>query len=307
MITAHDVSTCSMNAEFPKLPTVYAVVFWIVIGANLLLIWELSRIGLVRPGRFAIAAAIILPCCATTAIQQYRGAFRYVPFAGSMTCVILFVISGALLFGAFAEMTQLVDARGRHLPRHSVILPLLVAGVMGLAAARMNAKWAQRVRAVLVASPDSHRPRIYTLQGLLSLITAVALLAGFAVWWDRLANPRIAEHVVPSEVPFILPPGASDVCYRLSPRGPTWYEFTVDEKTLRSWIEERVEILNLERGVEAIEEIDVPVGISRYAGRATVYQGLCYASPARARGRDFTIEAAFDRAQRRAYFAATLR
>lgn len=307
-LAACDVTTRSATGELPKLPLPYDFTFWLVIGVNLSLIWLVSRVCIARPDRFLIAGGIIVLFCAALAIQQFRGAFRYVPFAGSMTSAVLYGISGVMLVGVLGASGQLIVQDSFDSLSQGVSFAMLVVGGFGVAAARMNAVWSQRIRSAIAASPEFKRPRGYSLRELLSVVTAAALAIGVGTWLERAGTPRSGEHVEAAEVPFRLPSKASDVCYRRSLRGTTTaYEFRTDEATFRAWLDETVELCFPTLSPPAIVEIDERVVMNRYEGTTTVTDGSFYVGSTHEQGRSVLVRAAFDRADQRAFFYCTAR
>lgn len=295
----------------PKLSKVFAAVFALVIALNLFLVSLVAGECFIDSGAL-VFGVFILPFCGWFAAIQYRGAFRGVACASRVASVLLYIGSGLMLLGVFATSTELIVSGSFHPLPAAEFFAYLVVGAFGVAAARMNAVWSERVRdAVALGWAPPPRDR-YTPRELLGGAAVFALMAGVATSMVLTEPPHYAEHIDASQAPFDLPPGAKDVCYHFGIRTPTAYEFTTDETSFLAWATAEIEGWDPRPASDAIQEIVDPARIARYVSRkttpaeswfVTISNGLHYSrSSIKDASSDISLEIAFDRTTNRAYY-----
>ncbi len=255
-------------------------------------------------GTDAAVGLMLLPPLLFLGIQQYRGVFHRRTGAAFVAACALFAVAGlyCFLFGMLFlfVFTQAPPTAGEI----DNSLGFAEFGLMGLAAivllaARETWRWSDRLWAAGLVRAG----RTFTLRELLAGITMVALVAGGARYrLDR--PPRIGENVAPSQAPFPLLPAARDVCYRIVNDGSVTIEFTTDEVTFRSWVDQVVVPLTPDRAQRRpLAEVEDAVARGFRGNTPLVSRGLEYSWE----GQGEKASAIFDRQSGRVYFFQQLR
>lgn len=262
---------------------------------------------------FSMAAAfVLLPFCTWLAAEQYRAIFRKVARAATTVSVLLYVVSGFLLFGLVLITVEglvkgLVDGGVSIRSMASVQIPASIVIGLTFSMGRINALWAKHLRSLPTHEVDLRASKDIRLLELLVAIGAVAIVLGISSTMVRMASPRYREHTTASFVPFWLPNRATDVSYCMGHRGTMAYEFTIDEDGFREWFDAEVETAKSASARVSLLEITTPVEVVRYCTYAseltgpatvTVKRGLYYAWSKEDRG----VYAAFDRTTGRGYY-----
>ncbi|MHC4181093.1 MAG: hypothetical protein ACYSWU_26650, partial [Planctomycetota bacterium] len=221
-------------------------------------------------------------------------------FAGVLPFLAVIEDFGELLTGREAFTTWLLSL----LAAFAVGTPILLAGWL-------NLRWSRKVRAAAssVEEPACRVTRFprYSLRELMAAVTVVAVICGLALWFGLSMTPKYAENVGRGDVPFSLPPEATEISYCRIFDGDLAYEFTVDEDGFRRWVESGMGSREARAAKVPVEPISTPVTIVRYrclspdlhgSEFATIAKGLyyCWSKP------HYRREAAFDSTTNRAYF-----
>ncbi|GAB5406566.1 MAG: hypothetical protein Aurels2KO_47970 [Aureliella sp.] len=248
-----------------------------------------------------VAGFAMLPAPIVLAIQQYRGTFLQVRSAAQVSSVLL-LLGGICSLLPVAAMAEILWAGGK-LPWLGLLLPMIVASVLGFTMHSCNRRWARRIRQ-LQGTARKLAARDFLAAAL--ACGAVVMLSCFCI---QTATPQYAEHVTVDEAPFGLPPAATDVSFCQLYRGTIAYEFSIDEASFRRWVASGIGSIESNTSSTRVEAITVPVPITRYSAlsaeldgpdRVTVAEGLHYSWSFEDRG----VYAVFDSTQKRAYYYA---
>ncbi len=266
--------------------------------------------NLVEPNPFAMLGGLfIVPFCLLLAIQQYRGTFRRVPSAASMTSRLLYVFGGFGLFLMFSIASDAIKDKVTWRLMDTILTSTFIAGLVGIVLGRLNARWAKKL-IVARASGVASGQRGFSIRELLLALGVVAFMTGIASHRVRMAPPRFAEHITAVDAPLGLPHGATDVSYGKSIGGAIAFEFTTDEAAFREWVEAGIGSIESSASGMSLQEITTPMTISRFytftpseldgPNTVTVAMGLSYAWSKE----DRSVAAAFDRTTGRAYYCS---
>lgn len=299
-----------MTNSYPRPSKLLTTVSVLVIAGNLFLLSAFIAANVVEPNPFAMMGGLfILPLCVLMAAQQYRGTFRRVPSAAKTTSVLLYIFGGFLLLGVVTSTGEAVLEGVSLRLMTSILIPMLIVASASIAIGRMNALWAQRVRAVVATGAEAAVRRGFSVRELLLAVGVVAAMTGITLQFIRSAPPWYAENVDASAAPFGLPVGARNVSYCKGYRGTITYEFTIDESAFRKWVDSGIGSIESESAGIPLREITSPFVITRYYAYSselngpndiTVKTGLYYSWSKEDRG----VYAAFDRTNSRAYYHA---
>ncbi len=148
--------------------------------------------------------------------------------------------------------------------------------------------------------------RVWRIGRWVLLCVAAAVIA-LIVWMavDMFRGPQIVEHALPRDVPYHVPPDATDVCYVTRP--VFWpdaaCEFSVSEESFVAWAEARKYDMKEIRGSFSIGRYKASAGKSRADRNAVISDGLCY-SRLEPDDPDAGVQVAYDRNLQRGYFFA---
>jgi hypothetical protein len=295
-----------MTNSYPRPSILLTTISALVIAGNLFLLSAFIAAIVVEPNPFAMMGGLfILPLCVLMAAQQYRGTFRRVPSAAKTTSVLLYIFGGSLLFGVVTSAGEGVSLR----LMTSILIPMFIVASASIAIGRMNALWAQRIRAAVASGAEAAVRHGFSGRELLLAVGVVAAMTGITSQFIRSAPPWYAENVDASAAPFGLPVGARNVSYCKGYRGTITYEFTIDESAFRKWVDSGIGSIESESAGIPLREITSPFVITRYYAYSselngpkdiTIKTGLYYSWSKEDRG----VHAAFDRTNSRAYYHA---